>query len=407
MLALALCSVFVACSSRGRDATDPDASSDDASSLVVPVEVTLVQRNTMRRLVSASTTLRSRLEIPVLSESAGTLVGLEVERGDRVVAGQVIARIDNDDAALALDEARMLVERYERELEAIRPLFEQGYLARQQWDEVIFQRDQARAQVARARRARSAQTVRAPRSGVVIDRQVERGALVLPNQILVVLADVDDLEAVIAVPERELAHLREGQPADLHIEALGGEPLRGVVDRIEPVIDPRTGTVDVRVRLADPVRDDDQVRVRPGMFVQVRVTTDVRDGVPTLLKRALVHEGDQPYAWVVTPLDLPVESGPMAPSTETTPRGVRRVALRLGYEESSIVEILDGLAPGDQVVVAGQSALGEDSLVVVVPPRTARPTAASAADALRNASTPSPEDEPGADDEALGSGDTP
>lgn len=347
---------------RGEKTDEADAEERDAGPPQVPVEVDLVTTGDMERFVSGSTTLRSAVEVAVVSEIAGRVTQVNFEVGDTVTAGDVVARVENDEVDLAIREARHNVERFERELASLQPLFDRGYLSRQAWDEIVFQRDQARAQLSRIDRQRGQQTVRAPRGGLVIGRSVEVGSAVVPNQTLLQLADPTSLEARIAVPERELAVLRTGQTATVTIDALGGAVARAVVDRLDPTVDPQSGTIGVRVTLqADAVAaaQPDAPTLRPGMFVTVRVTTDVRPGVPVVPKRAVVFEADEGFVFRVVDGEVGEGSDAVAGTV------AERVRVRTGYESATLLEVLDGLAVGDAVIVAGQSGLADGSAVRV------------------------------------------
>jgi membrane fusion protein (multidrug efflux system) len=334
-----------------------------------------------------------------VAEIAGRVAALEVDEGDRVEAGQVVARIENVDAALATRQAQQNVERYRRERDALLPLYEQGYLSRQAFEETDFQLRSAEMELERSRTTAGTQVIRAATAAAVTSRLVNRGEIVVPNQSLFVLSTVDALQAQIAVPERELSVLREGQPAQLLFDALPGVPVTGRIDRIHPVVDPTSGTVQVRLAVDTPV-DAVDVRLRPGMFATVRIVTDVHTGVVAVPKRALLYEADTPYVFVIGEeyVPPPVEGSADAGSegelaeadgssadADAGPRyRVERVALTLGYEDPNHVEVVSGVSAGSRVVVTGQSGLDPSSVVTVstgvsqTAPSDAPPAATSA-----------------------------
>lgn len=332
----------------------------------VPVEVATIEAADLARAVSSSTTLQSAVEVTVVSELTGTLREIHVEEGDRVEGGAVLARILNDDVRISVQEADAAVERARREVERLRPLYDSGYLARQVFEQAEFELETARTNLRRLQTQGASQTVRAPSAGVVISRTVDLGEVVVPNQTLFVVADVDRLEARLAVPERELASLREGQRAELAVEAFGDAVFGGHLVRIDPVVDPRTGTVEVRVELDEPATD--AVRLRPGMFAAVRVITDVHEDVPSVPKRAVVREGGAQHLFVLgdtverPPSEGSAEPGPL---DRLQPYAVRRVPVELGYEDRDRVEVIGEVGVGDRVVVVGQGGLDAASVVVI------------------------------------------
>jgi multidrug efflux pump subunit AcrA (membrane-fusion protein) len=188
----------------------------------------------------------------------------------------------------------------------------------------------------------------------------------MPNQVLFSITVLDALEARIAVPERELGQLRVGQPAQVMVEAYEGQAFSGAVTRIDPVVDPQTGTVEVRVGLSEIVGENGE-RLRPGMFSGVRIITDTRAGVPAVPKRALIREAGTHYVFLIgAAAERPETEGSGEPTglDALSPFTVERVEVNLGYEDQDRVEVGE-LAIGDRVVVVGQNGLDTDSIVVI------------------------------------------
>lgn len=359
--------LFPGCKSEGDGAPDAGGSGDveEERLVTVPVEASPATRVDMQRTVSGNTTLRASEEITVVSEIAGHVRTVDVEAGDVVVRGQVVARIENADVALTIRTAQQSVGRFDRELEALRPLYDQGYLSRQAFEETEFQLTTAQNDLERAQQTAGTQVVRSPVDAAVTERRVTPGAVVTPNQALLVLSTIESLEAHISVPERELLTLREGQAAVLRIDALASRQVAGEVLRIDPVVDPTTGTVNVRVRVLGGTEIEPGLRLRPGMFANVRITTDVHLGVVSIPKRAVLYEGETPYVFVLRDtVDLPEGSGDAARGPTEGFR-VQRVVIETGYDDATMVEVLTGIAEGDRVIVAGQNGLDPDSVVTV------------------------------------------
>lgn len=360
-------SMLPGCTKETSDTPDAGGSGDveEEQIVTVPVEAAPATRVDMQRTVAGNTTLRASEEITVVSEIAGHVRSVEVEAGDVVTRGQVVARIENADVALTIRTAQQSVGRFERELEALRPLYDQGYLSRQAFEETEFQLTTARNDLERAQQTAGTQVVRSPVDAAVTERRVTPGAVVTPNQALLVLSTIESLEAHISVPERELLTLREGQAAVLRIDALASREVAGEVLRIDPVVDPTTGTVNVRVRVLGGTEIEPDLRLRPGMFTNVRITTDVHPGVVSIPKRAILYEGETPYVFVLRDtVELPEGSGDAARGPTEGFR-VQRVVIETGYDDATMVEVLSGIAEGDRVIVAGQNGLDPDSVVTV------------------------------------------
>lgn len=341
------------------DRSGGEEEEDEGAVAPVPVRVEEVTLGEAALRIRASATLSGHEERSVQSESAGRAGSVNVEEGELVERGQALATIESEDVRLGVRDARDSIERLERERERIRPLHEEGLIPRQQWDDIDFQLRQARSTLARAEAQQVRHRIRAPIDGVVTARSVEPGDVVAPNQQLFRISSVDTLEAVVRIPERELARLRTGQEADLEPLALEGTRFAAVVHRIDPVVDPRTGTIRVRLRVTDPDAFTGAVPLRPGMFVTARITTERRADTVLLPRRALVHEGEGTSVFVLR------EGGTDAASAahEGPVFRVERMRVRTGIEEGRLVEVLEGPAAGDSVVVVGHAGLDPGALV--------------------------------------------
>ncbi|MFT6396004.1 MAG: RND family efflux transporter MFP subunit [Bradymonadia bacterium] len=351
----------------GTEGEEGSGEEDEEESFTpIPVEAATVESADLYRVVTGSTTLNSARQVDAVAEVAGSVREVRVEAGDSVEEGQVLARVVNDDVRISIEEARQIVDRNEREVERLRPLFDQGFLAAQTFQTTQDQLQTARTSLRRLRSQGASQTVRAAISGVVTRRDVEAGAVVMPNQVLFSITVLDALEARIAVPERELGQLRVGQPAQVMVEAYEGQAFSGAVTRIDPVVDPQTGTVEVRVGLSEIVGENGE-RLRPGMFSGVRIITDTRAGVPAVPKRALIREAGTHYVFLIgAAAERPETEGSGEPTglDALSPFTVERVEVNLGYEDQDRVEVGE-LAIGDRVVVVGQNGLDTDSIVVI------------------------------------------
>jgi membrane fusion protein (multidrug efflux system) len=143
----------------------------------------------------------------------------------------------------------------------------------------------------------------------------------------------------VHLSERDARRVRPGQKAQVSLGS-GSENAEGEVLRISPVVDNSTGTVKVTLAMQPPSR-----LFKPGAFVRVDIETDSREKTTLIPKRALVQQDGKTYVFVA--------DGAQA----------KRRDVKLGYESGGAVEILDGVALGENVVVAGQGSLKEGSKI--------------------------------------------
>ena len=350
------------CSDQGAEASSADeegeGGEDDSKEQAIPVYVQAAVQGEIANTLLATTQATARYEVRVLSETTGNTDKVEVEEGDQVTRGQVLARLSNPEASISLSTARANVARLRRELAQLKPLIDKGYVARQTYDELQFQLKQARDQVGQLSAQVADLTIRSSIDGVVASRSLIRGQQVTPGQELFYVVDPSQLEAIIYVPERSLRRINEGDPAYAISDALGGVRFPGQIRLISPVVDPQTGTIKVTVALTDAVVTDAAtgrpVTLRAGMFVSVYLITDQHPNATLIPKRAVLYEDDNPYVYV-------------ARSREGVRAAVKQ-RLKLGFSEQDRVEVREGMKVGEEVVVIGQAGLKDGTEVSVVTP---------------------------------------
>ncbi len=306
----------------------------------VPVDVATVSRGPIEAVIRLSSNLEAERDVTVYAQAPRLVTRLLVEEGDAVRKGQLLVKLQDDEQKLALEKARIQLEQAERELERQESLFKQGLSSEQVYNDARHACDQARVAVEEARRSLQYTEVRAPISGVITERMVNLGDSVTVNQPLFRIIDFDSIVARVYVPEKDLRRLRVGQPARIHAPALGENPLRGKVLRISPVVDPKTGTIKVTVAVPN------QPGLRPGLFVDVELVTEVHPHALLIPKKALVYDNDQIFAFTVG-----------------EDHRAHRVEVRPVLENPEWVEPAEGFAEGDRVVVAGQTGLKDGTLV--------------------------------------------
>ena len=210
-------------------------------------------------------------------------------------------------------------------------------------DALLAQIRQAEAAVRLARIHLKNTTIRAPIGGIISKRYLDRGASVSASTPLVRIVAMDTVKVVVQVVERELARLRTGAVADIHVDAYSDEVFRGAVARISPTVDPESRTADVEIQV-----DNRGHRLKPGMFARVSLIAQRRDGVLLLSRDSLLRE-----------------SGPTRVFVYDTGRASLR-EVRLGLEGQQYVEVMGGLREGDEVIVAGQYELKDGMPVKVI-----------------------------------------
>lgn len=310
---------------------------------VVPVEVAAVKSGDISAYFTGTATVEAEEETGVVAKVSGVVEEIYVEEGDFVKAGTVLAKLDDEMIAVQLEQAKAELRKQENNHQRNQDLHEKSLISTEVFQQVKFEYERQQAAYDLAALSLKYTSIRTPISGVVAERKVKIGNMVLQNQDIFRVSGLNPLIAVLHVPERQLERMRDGQKAILHLDALGGIEFSGYIKRISPVIDSGTGTVKVTLEIKDP-----SGRVRPGMFSRVKIIYDVRVGATLAPKDAIIAEDRESAVFIV--------------QDSTAYR--RNVVL--GYTNSTHVEILEGLMPGDTIVTTGKSSLRDSTKVEIV-----------------------------------------
>lgn len=312
--------------------------------IAVPVEAALTRNGEISSSYRTTATLEARAEAEVISKAVGIVQRILVEEGDEVSAGQLLAVLDNERQQYSLNKEKAELNRLSSELKRMEEMHQRKLISADVFEKLQWQHDALQATVNLAELALKETEIRAPISGVVSRRYVKTGQLVNQHvtQSLFHIVSNQQLEAVVHLPEQQLAQARVGQTALLQFA--GMTPVSAELVRISPVVDAGSGTVRAVLKVAN-----EQHQLKPGMFAQVQLQFDVKADALLLPKRALMNTDNSQTVFVID-----------------SENKVSRKQVHLGYQADNTVEILSGLALGDQVVIAGQSALKDDALVNVV-----------------------------------------
>jgi membrane fusion protein, multidrug efflux system len=330
----------------GEEKTDAAAAaeSEEAAETLIPVEVAEVTAGSVASYITATANLVPEQSVEVLAEAEGRIERILVEEGDRVAAGQVLLQLARADVEIALHKAQMRLANAELAFERAERMKSQDLLSGEDHDRLAMELGVARQELAQAQWSLSQRTVRAPFAGQITDRFVDVGKSVKPAERLFGLASYQPLVARIYLPEREVVGLAPGRAVTLALAADDQVRFAGRILRVSPLVDTATGTVRVTVEAVEK-----PAAVRPGGFVTVRIERERRDGVVVAPRSAVLRELQRAHVFVA--------ADGVASKREVT----------LGMEEGERVEIIGGLAPGEQVITAGQGALKDQDKVKVLP----------------------------------------
>ncbi len=324
----------------GEEGTNEKDEDEEKKETPVPVEVVALDRGSIQAALRATSNLEAENQVKVYSQAARLLTELRVEEGDRVKQGDLLVRLQDDEQRSALAKVQSQHDKAAREYERQKTLHEKNLISDELFNTATYEVEQLKIALDDARRELGYTKVGAPISGTITGRYVQVGDQITLGQHLFDLVDFDSIVARIYIPEKELPRLRVGQTAWVSTQGTADRPYRGRVGRISPIVDSQTGTVKVTVMF------DRGGGIRPGMYVDVNLITEVHANALLVPKRALIYDDDQIYVYRLR-----------------EERRVERLLVDLVLEDRDHVEPAGGLEPGDEIVIAGQAGLKDNALV--------------------------------------------
>lgn len=313
----------------------------------VPVEVAKVERRPIASYLETQGTLEAEKDVDLVARAAGPIVELSAEEGQKVTAGQLLARIDDREIRAQLEVAKVRLEETELAYQRAKKLHAGELVSEEALDQALASYQSAQGDYERLRVQLQYTEITAPFSGLIVTRYVRFAEHLANGARLFRISDFDPLLCPIQVPERELPRLRVGQTARLEVEAWGETAFDARVLRVSPVVDAATGTVRVTLEVKG------QGKLRPGMFASVFLEMDRRPDALVIPKSALALDSLGDTVFVA---EGGVAGGGVA---------VRR-SLTLGFQNDDLLEVREGLSEGETVIVVGQDGLSEGTPIEIL-----------------------------------------
>jgi RND family efflux transporter MFP subunit len=360
LLAAALLLALTAC----------DRAEKAAPSAGRPVQVVRIEASKLARGVDLSGEIQAEKTVSLAFRIAGRITDRPVNVGDRVAAGQIIARLDRTIETNAVTAARAALEAARGEVVTARNSFErqerlmgQGFTTRPRFDAAEKAQEAAQAalenaeaQLELAQDRLGFTDLRSDVAGVVTARSAEPGEVVQPGQPIVQIARDDGRDAVFSVPARLLEAKAGEQIVRVALAEAPGISAVGRIREVSPQADPVTRTFQVRVGLQDP---PEAMRLGSTVVGSIETSSAVIMSIPAT---ALTQSGTSPAVWIVDPAKSTVSLRPID---------------ILRFDPDHVI-VSQGLAPGDTIVSGGVQALHSGQRVAPLPAAGGRSAAAGA-----------------------------
>ena len=309
------------------------------------VATLIIKRALADRILAVNGRVRPRFQVDIRPSLGGGLVALPFDVGDRVEAGQILARIDDAPEQAAIAEAQASVETQQatlaqarRELArfvalgqfATRREVEQRRLAVLEDERELKRRNAA---VVQASELRDRRVLRAPFSGAILERPVDPGQVVGLESVIYRLADLSSPEVSIEVDEVYAAEIRPGMEAMISMPGQARQ-LQARVLHVEPRVDPATGARAVRLGLIGAAID-----APSGLTVTVNLLIERREGAISVPRSAVLSSGSSAKVRLVGKDNVVIE----------------RAVTFINWPAETVI-VTSGLQPGERILVEPDAA---------------------------------------------------
>lgn len=311
--------------------TAPARAAEAPKTPPLPVEAQPATVGPLAQTLEAVGTLRANEAVMLRPELQGRVSAILFTEAQAVKAGEVLIRLDDARYKAELDEAEANRNLSRANYKRILQLIETKVASVTDRDKAYAELEANEARLAQRRDTLAKTVLTAPFEGIVGLRNVSAGDFVSPGQDLVDIVAIKPIKVDFKVPEIYLRSVKTGQALDLIVDAFPGETFRGEVYAVAPQIDVQGRSLAIRASVPNP-----DGRLRPGLFSRVTLSLQQFDNAIQVPEEAIVPQGSKQLVYRI--VDGKAEIVPV----------------KLGIRRNAMVQIVDGLEPGDVVITAGQ-----------------------------------------------------
>ena len=325
---------------RKDDAKQPASQSQTAQ----PVKVMIVQPGELRNLITSTGTVMANEEVEIRSERQGRITHIYFNEGERVAPGKLLVKIDDSELQAQLKKTELHIQLAQDDADRKKKLLDVNGISREEYDASYNQllQLQAEKQLIDAQIAKT--SIFAPFGGVIGLRYVSEGGYVSPSNLIAVLQQTDPVKIEFSVPEKYAAGMRSGTQIEFTVEG-NTKTFTAKVYAKEPKIDPATRTVKIRAISNNPLNE-----LIPGAFAKLSINLGNND-------KALVVPSEAIIPGITGQSVMTVKNGKAS-----------NQPVKIGIRNETSVEITEGIAAGDTVIISGLLTVREGMAVSPILP---------------------------------------
>jgi RND family efflux transporter MFP subunit len=328
---------------------DRDPKPNHPTQNTLPVKVQPVKLSSEQTYIEATGSVANQAEARLSFKTGGILQQIDVEAGDNVVTGQVLAKIDNTELNAQFKQAQTQLEKAKRDLRRANELFQQGVIAKQTAQDAASQLSLAESAMSSARFNLQQSVIKAKSNGIILHRFAEAGEMVAPGSPVVTFASHDSGWVIRAgLSEKDALNVTRGNKAEIRLRAHPDLMIDSYLSELGSATDPLSGTIEATL----PISITQNRKLISGQIADVRIQLEPSKQPQIMVPLSAILEANLGQAHVYIINDSNV---------------AQKKPVTLGNIKNNHIEIRHGLNLGDRLVVEGAAWLNANSPVRIIP----------------------------------------
>ncbi|MCC6701947.1 MAG: efflux RND transporter periplasmic adaptor subunit [Fluviicola sp.] len=305
----------------------------------VLVDATAPQMHTFENSFSYLGTFEPVKQNTVSSDASGKIIRLMVEEGDRIGAGKVYAKVDDEMLQLQLQNAEIALEGQKNDDARYSNLAKENAVAGIQVEKTKLGLRSAEVQKKQIQKQIRSTSIAAPFSGIVTKKLVELGSVIGPGTPLIEITDISSLKLTVNVPERDILKFKLGQTVEVKADIYGTKSFSGKVTNVSVQAD-KSHNFKVQITVKNA-----QQELMAGMYGSVSLTNSKSVTALSIPRKALVGSSKNPQVYVIK-------------------NGVAVLtSFNAGTSDGEFIEVISGISKTDRIVIKGQVNLQDKTKV--------------------------------------------
>lgn len=326
-----------------KEKMEANAAISNQKATIFPVTVVQAKNETISQDFEMNGNFIADHDLNFVSEVSGRIKTLNIENGDYVTAGKVIATIDNEQTSIDLSLAIANVDKAQTDLNKYENMLAANAVSKQQVEEARMTLRSAKSRVEGLRRQMRLTTITAPISGVISDLKVEKGSFLSPGSPIAQIVDIKSLKMSVKLLDNQVVRLKNDQPVIIIPDLYSTTEIQGKVSSIAPKAD-NSRRYTTEIKFANPSKTP----LKSGMTGKVQFRLGGSKKALTIPLKCIVGSTQNPKVYVV--------------------RGEKAelISIVIGSVDDDKVEIVSGISTSDKVVSTGQLNLSNGSKIKII-----------------------------------------